>query len=202
MWSLLSGTPSEIIFNAAIPIGKSVYVSYLSSSISGMAGITGVSNIGGGVGVFAQIAGTIAQLKTLVGLGDTTVTEDASHVYISSTGGGGGGGPVAVGSFGAPQVITPSGGITPTSALDQVWWITSSVLSAGAQPTTATPQIAAGTSIGQRLTLFGVTNGSGGYVKLSNGNGILSNGDFGFLTGQCVVYCWDGTQWSFVSNAI
>ncbi len=108
----------------------------------------------------------------------------------------------AHGSAASPVSIVPSSGIAATSANDQVWWVTPSTAVSGAVLISATPQIAAGSAVGQRLTLFGVTNGSGGYLEIVDGRGVANNGDFDMITGQAIVYQWNGTVWQFVSNAI
>jgi hypothetical protein len=209
MWSLtVGGGSSEVTFNAPLSTGQSVYVTTFTSSASGGGGggggtITGAENVGGGVvGLVRGVTGTLIDIKTFVDGTNTTVVDNGNGTVQVNATGGGGGGITTNGSYGSPVAVVPSIGIAPTTSMDQIWWVTSSILSSGAQPLTSTPQIAAGTTVGQRLTLFGVTNGSGGYISIANGNGVLSNGTFGFITGQCVVYVWDGAQWSFQSNAI
>jgi hypothetical protein len=123
-------------------------------------------------------------------------------IYNATMGGGGSSLIEAHGKINTPVAIDPTVGIPASTANDQVWWITPSTITVGSIPITASPQISAGVTVGQRLTVFGVTSGSGGYLKIANGSGVYSNGDYNMLTGQGIVYMWNGSQWQFVSNAI
>lgn len=98
----------------------------------------------------------------------------------------------AHGSFASPMQITPSSGLTPTAAYDQVWWL--APLSGGSTPVTATTQIAAGTTIGQRLTLKGTSTSN--YYVFSDGNGLSLNGPINLDSNNSIELFWDGTQWS------
>lgn len=108
------------------------------------------------------------------------------------------------GTFAAPIVIDPATRLVPTNAPDQAWWITPLSGGPGLVPVSGVPQISVGSTAGQRLAVFGVTNASGGYFGFINdpGNGVYQNGDLPFPSGQCVVYMWNGSAWQFISQAI
>lgn len=108
--------------------------------------------------------------------------------------GGGGGGSfsrVVFGSFGAPIPINPAVGIVPTADMDQTWWVTPST--SGVHPVTASPQLAAGTHIGQRVTLKGVSGAN--YLQFDSGTGVSLNGLCNVKDTQSLQVEWDGTQW-------
>lgn len=205
LWSLtVSGGLSYVVFNGPLALAQAnnVYVAYFSSAAGGGGGggITGCTNLDGGNGIFAGIVSGIAQFKAIVQGAGTTITSTPDEIIIALSGAGAA--PEAHGSFASPLALDPTLGLVPTSAGDQVWWLTTLTASPGVDPITKNPQFAVGTSVGQRLTIFGVTNGSGGYLSVADGNGLLQNGNFALLSGQCIVYMWNGTVWQFISNAI
>jgi hypothetical protein len=195
-FSLTQGTVSYIVLSSALPVGSSIYCDYFSpvggGSGGGSGGIAGMVNLDGGIGLFAGVMSGIAQLKGLVPGTNMTLTDMGDHVILSSSGGGGGGMIDAHGSKASPIVLTPSSGLTPANSNDQVWWIAPT--SGGVTPITATPQIAAGTTIGQRLTLKGAdpTN----YYTLADGNGLDLNGPISLTDNQSIELMWDGSVWS------
>lgn len=205
----IGGGSATVTFNVAPAAAQDIYATGLSPvGASTFAGeITGGQNIGiSPIGPFKQVSGSTMQFYSLLaGAGIALAVDGSGNIVITNTGGGGGGGAVTNGQFGAPVAINPAAGITPlnpASIEEEIWWVTPTGVTAGVNPITANPQIAAATIVGKRMTFFGVTNGSGGFLQISNGNGVLSSGDFRLQTGQCLVYVWDGTHWSFESNAI
>lgn len=62
----------------------------LVTAVGGGGGISTISNLGTGEGVFAQINSGDAQFKSLVAGTNVTITSDADEITINSTGGGGG----------------------------------------------------------------------------------------------------------------
>lgn len=90
-----------------------------------------------------------------------------------------------------PISITASGGISPSGVVDEIIYIGGSP---GHVTISANPQIAAGTSVGQRLTLR-VPVGSNG-VLTQDGAGLSQNGpaDLGVDTFS-MSYEWDGSVW-------
>ena len=155
----------------------------------------------------------ILRPKTEWSLSTATITFGGSHIPVdgqnvycaymveaaSTGGGGGGGGGSAIdahGSKASPSQIVPASGLTPTAENDQIWWL--APLSGGATPITANPQIGAGTTIGQRLTIVGTdaTN----YYTLADGNGLDLNGPINLDDNQSIVLHWDGTNWTEIAR--
>lgn len=58
--------------------------------LSATTSLSNVENVGGGVEIYSGTSGTTVLMKTLVGDGDTTITDNGDSITISSTGGGGG----------------------------------------------------------------------------------------------------------------
>jgi hypothetical protein len=106
-------------------------------------------------------------------------------------GGTGGGGLVVAGTLNAPQVITPSAGIGVTADQRQMKIVSSN---GGAQAVTASPQIGAGTMIGQELILEGASDAN--YLTLNDGNGLSLNGPISLTRKQLLSLVWDGDTWT------
>lgn len=197
-WSLvLSGSGSAIRFNTAPGISN-LYVAYFSTAPaagSGGSGLTGASNLGSGFPVFKSISGTNIIFNTLVAGSGFSISDDGmGNLTCSATGGGT---IEAHGSFASPITILAGSGITPTTATDQVWFVRSS---GGAVNITANPQIAPGTSVGQRLKLKGVS--ATNYIILANGTGLNQNGPASLTDNQAIEYSWDGSTWSEDSRRV
>lgn len=109
-----------------------------------------------------------------------------------------GGGPAYTrevhGSFASPVAIDPTIGIIPTAAMDQTWYVTPS--SSGAQPITANPYIAPGTTIGQRLTVKGVDPANYLVIPNASGRGVYNNGLCNLIDNQALQMEWDGADWN------
>lgn len=90
----------------------------------------------------------------------------------------------------APLGITAAGGITSHPVNRNLQFIQGSP---GAVTISANPQILAGTILGQELLLCGVDDTN--TVKLTNGNGLLLNGDCILDDGQTLALFWDGANW-------
>lgn len=97
------------------------------------------------------------------------------------------------GSGASPILIAAGVGITPTTAMDQIWWVAPSSGS-GQVVITATPPIAAGTTLGQRLHLKSVSGSN--YLNIPAVLGVDQNGpvDMG-PSGQAISYTWDSVNW-------
>lgn len=95
-----------------------------------------------------------------------------------------------VGSPSSPQAIVAATGISATS-LDEVQYIEGS---GGAVDISASPQIAAGTNIGQTLELNGCSNTN--TVLLEDGTGLSINGPWLAELDSCLGLRWNGTNWS------
>lgn len=101
--------------------------------------------------------------------------------------------PVITGSTGSPQSIVAGTGIAfsnTTGVYLNVWFIQGS---GGAVDISASPQIAAGGQIGQKLLLIGrsATN----TVKLEHSDGLILNGEYTMGLGSTLELMWDGTNW-------
>jgi hypothetical protein len=195
------GTAS-IVFNVAPAAGQDIgAVWFVNAQSLGIgpnnSGVQSVNNVGTGAGqVAVGIAGQTLQLRNIKQGTNVTVTEVGNDIVISSTGGGGGGGGftrTVFGSFAAPIIINPSTGLNPTTDMDQTYYLVPNMT--GGNPFTATPQIQPGTTIGQRLTLKGVSPSN--YLILSSIPGdVFMDGPVNLIDNQAILLEWDGTQWS------
>jgi hypothetical protein len=112
------------------------------------------------------------------------------------------GGYATHGTRASPVAITAVGGITPAGVQRELQFIQGNC---GAVTVTATPPVAAGTSVGQELLLVGcnATN----TVTISTTTGLSLNGSIvmgsalaGGGPGGCLYLIWDGTSWNEVSR--
>jgi hypothetical protein len=184
-----------ITLDTALAPGQTPYCTYFTP-VGGM--VSGANNEGSGVGIFDTIVNNILQFKSLVAGANTTITDNHDGtITIASTGGGGS---VEVhGSAASPVSINPSVGIAPTTAMEQIWWVQPTT--SGLSPITASPAIAPGSAVGQRLTLKSVA--SSNYLQIPNGSGtdqnnLINMGPFA----QTITYTWDGTNWSEDSRRV
>lgn len=84
----------------------------------------------------------------------------------------GSGGPTITGTRASPQTITAAGGLAFTgSAFSNHWWVKGSV---GGSIVSASPQIAAATSAGQRLKVTGTSDTD--FVQFADGTGLITGG--------------------------
>lgn len=159
--------------------------------------IVGAQNLGNGVGLYDSVLAAVLRFKSLKAGSNVSVVDNMDGtVTIAATGSGGG--VETHGSAVSPIPIDPTVGIVPTTAEDQIWWVQPNAGS-GQIPITATPPIAPGTMVGQRLTLKSVA--SANYLKIPLVSGVDQNGDidFGVVAGdvaQAVQYTWDDNNWS------
>ena len=100
------------------------------------------------------------------------------------------------GSTGTPDDITAAGGISFSgSNYTNIAFIQGD---GGAVDITADPQIAAGTAVGQRLTLIGRNDTN--TVRLEDGTGLSLNGAAVLALQSAIDLMWDGTVWVEVSR--
>jgi hypothetical protein len=211
----VSSNPSEFIvhqvsgewavtFNSgSIPaVGQVVIVAFMTSS-SGVGvggGIAAIENEPGGVGLFYENNVNVALLKSLVAGTNFDIVDNGNGTLTLSASGGGGGGIETHGTGASPISITPSVGIAPTSAAEQVWWIAPSSGS-GSIPITASPAIAPGSTIGQILILKSTANSA--FLVVPNGSGTDMDGNCSMGTfGQTLELMWDGANWSENSRRV
>lgn len=101
--------------------------------------------------------------------------------------------PLIEGTVSAPFLIDPAVTV-PSAVAFKIIRITAS--HGGAQTMTATPQIAAGTQLGQEMKLIGVSDTA--YITLTDapiGSGLLLRGDMHLRNGRSVDLSWNGTVW-------
>jgi len=94
------------------------------------------------------------------------------------------------GSWGVPLEIDPTVGVSVSIDDRQLRFIVST---GGAALVTASPQIASGTNVGQELLLRGVSDAD--YIILTDGNGLLLNGQWKSKTNSTLTLVWDGLSW-------
>lgn len=212
-WELTVGlSGAQVFFPSPLGIGQQVYVTTFSAAASPSSGgggggsITGGDNVGSGVGIFDDVAGSLLQFFSLVaGSGVTIAYDGVGGIVISASGGGSA--REVHGSAVSPIAIDPTVGITPTSANDQVWWISLSSGSDGVK-ISSTPAIGPGT-IGQRLTLKSVPSPNYLIIPSGTGSGATAgagtdqNGDCSMgPVAQAITYSHDGTNWSEDSRRV
>lgn len=117
-----------------------------------------------------------------------------AEIHLRPTAGGGGA-YTPTGSAGSPVLVTAVGGLTAAGAQREIKFIAGN---GGPVTVTATPQIAAGTIIGQELTLRGTNDTN--TVALGDGNGLLLNGACTLRNGSSLALLWDGTLWVEVAR--
>lgn len=100
---------------------------------------------------------------------------------------------VVRGTTGAPVQITATVGLSVTTDQRQQVFA-SGVTSGGAQPVTATPQIQAGSIIGQELKLKGTSDTD--YPVFADGTGLSLNGVLNLKNHMTILLSWDGSVWS------
>lgn len=199
----ISGQWAVVFGAGSIPqVGQKPAVVYMtgSSGVGVGGGVAAIQNEPGGVGVFYMNDVNIAVLKSLIAGTNMDIVDNGDGTITLSSTGGGGGSIETHGTGAAPVSIDPTVGIVPTSASEQVWWI-KPLSGSGGVPITASPAIAAGTSIGQRLKLKSVA--SANYLVIPNGSGTDMNGPINMGTfAQAIDYTWDGTNWSEDSRRV
>jgi hypothetical protein len=131
--------------------------------------------------------------------------QKVSTVYFSSAGTvitGSGPPPAAAefhGSRSVPVLINPAAGIVPTTAMEQTWWIKPTTTGIQ-QLITAGNQISAGITLGQAITLIGVS--SSDYFRLVDGTGFNLEMQVDLHDHQAVKFVWDGVSWFEISRRI
>lgn len=95
------------------------------------------------------------------------------------------------GSRASPIAITSAGLSAIADVLEQVWFV---VGSPGAVDlTSVSPQIVAGTRVGQKIEIIGTDNTN--TLTLANGNGLVTNGSRVLEDGSAWGARWNGTAW-------
>ena len=132
-----------------------------------------------GIGASSSVVGTLTtqtfQNKTLTNVNNTTRTTSGTKA--------------------SPDAITAAGGITAAAVLDQIIFVEGD---GGAIDITASPQISAGTKVGQRMLVIGTSDSN--TVQLDDGDGLDINGACELTSNQSIDLMWDGTTWFEVSR--
>ena len=100
-----------------------------------------------------------------------------------------------VGTLASPITVDETVGIIPTKELRQIIFVESD---GGTQTVTANPQIAAGTRIGQELTLVGTSDTD--ELILNDGTGLKLNGALKLNNNQSAALFWNSTDWQEISR--
>lgn len=98
---------------------------------------------------------------------------------------------IVSGTRASPNSITAAGGITATTSQRQLQFVQGS---GGAVTVTASPQISAGTTVGQELILEGRSDTN--TVQFSDGNGLSLNGSMTLYANSALTLIWDGSVWT------
>lgn len=189
---------SNTLTMITIPAIDQDFDAHYFRTLSGGGGtVTGAANEGTGVGIFDSNVGGILNLRSIVGVSGITATQVGPEVHLSATASGQ---YVPFGSESSPSVITAAGGVTPSADLLQTRYI-KGVTSSGAVTVTANPQIAAGTTVGQRVTLTNVN--ASDYVILNDLNGLSLNGSWPSALNPLYAKLeveWTGLRWNECSR--
>jgi hypothetical protein len=95
-----------------------------------------------------------------------------------------------VGSVGTPQEVTAAGGVVTTNDRRQLIFTESD---GGAVDITASPQITAGTFIGQEIVLVGTSDTD--FITLEDGDGLALNGSVSLRNNQSIQLLWNDSVW-------
>lgn len=146
-----------------------------------------VESINGNIVLNPQIGTIVASGRKITSLGTPTNATDASTKgYVDGLSA-----PTITGTRALPQSIVAGTGIAFVgTAWNSTWYIQGS---GGAVDVSANPQIAAGTSVGQRLRLIARSNTN--TVKLEDGTGLDLNGMWIGEASSVLDLEWDGTNW-------
>lgn len=176
----------------APPLGVLPYATYFVNGSAGSpAPVVGAANVGTGVGVFStNNLGTLEFFTINPGTG-MTVTGTPSGIVLDSSGGS----YVAQGDESTPQTVVAAAGITPSADLLQSWYV-KGVAASGRVSVSANPQIAAGSTVGQRLSLANVN--ATDYVVFNDGTGLAMNGAWPSVGAPLyakIEFEWSGLRW-------
>lgn len=188
-WSFVQGTPNQIQFNTAPQTGQVPYVAYFNNVASAVGTpVVGGQNLGSGTGLYSGLASSLLQFKSLTAGTGIGISDDGhGNVTVAATSTGGA---LLVSGYPTPVTVTPSVGVPIQAAQRQSVYVKSS---GGGQTVTASPQIAAGTIVGQELFILGTS--ASNYPILNDGTGLSLNGQCNLNNTQCLSLEWNGSVW-------
>lgn len=147
----------------------------------------------GGTGAATATLGFLALAPSVTGNAGKFLTTDGTNITwgtVSATA------PTVAGTGASPSAITAAGGISVAGGnYFNIQFITGS---GGAVTVTASPQITAGTAVGQQLILVG--NSATNTVTLSDGTGLSLNGTWVGGNNAGLTLVWNGTVWTEVAR--
>lgn len=120
----------------------------------------------------------------------TQITQVKAGASAVVNGGSGGGGFSVFGAFNDPIVITASGGLAGTSEPRALFFTAST---GGTYEITASPQISAGTTVGQEMRITGTSDSNA--IIFQNGSGLFLNGPVTLRNGNSIDLWWTGSVW-------
>jgi hypothetical protein len=184
------GTTSQITLHDAKDIAQEIYCFYLSPlGFNGSsAGITNLTNLGTGIGLFVDVLSNVARIKSLKAGTGVTLVDSATEITISAPSTGGG--LVSHGTMASPVEIDPAVGILNYGDQRQLQIIESQ---GGEQVVSANPQIAPGTTLGQEMILKGTSDIN--YPVLNDGSGVSLNGSINLKINSSLYLFWDSINW-------
>jgi hypothetical protein len=153
-------------------------------------------NNSGGTAENRILTGTGQDLTMLAGSA-VILGYDSNSSRWQVIGGSGGGNTTLFGSTGSPRSVVAATGITSgashmsTTANDQIIFVVGSV--AGESDISASPQITAGTIVGQRMQIHGTSDTD--YIKLDDGTGLSLDGPWFSYNKTNLSLIWDGSVW-------
>jgi len=170
---------TTITMTTAPNFGQELYAVF---SVDGGAGASGVTSLNAATGAVTVVAGAGISVGT-VGPVITITNTGVSPLVVD-------------GNRAAPQLITAAGGL----AFAGTQAFTKKYIAGNGGPivVTANPQIAAGVSDGQQMTIQG-TNAVD-TVQLSDGNGLALNGAWVGGLNSIITLSWDLVNWVEVSR--
>lgn len=189
----LSHAGPAVIFNGngVKTLKQNISLNGVVSILSGTADptVTATDAVKGSIYIRYGASGGILYQKQ-----DSGLTTNWTSV---SGGGGGSSGYTAHGNVSSPVTVTAAGGLTPNSDALQIWYVKATT-SAGRMTVTASPQIAAGSAVGQHLEIVIVNTSD--YPVFNDGTGLSINGVWPSLSGPILNATlgleWNGSVWA------
>lgn len=160
-----------------------------------------IINNSGGTAANRILTGTNQDLTMLAGSAIILAYDNNSSRW-QVVGGSGGGSSTVFGSTGSPRSVVAATGITSgashmsTTANKQLIFVVGSV--AGESNISASPQITAGTIVGQEMRIVGTSDSD--YILLEDGTGLSLNGPWYSYNNDTLDLYWNGTVWSEFSR--